>query len=339
MLFVRPATLNDLDAICELAELAGAGFTSLAVGRAALMARLEKSVKSFEGPKNISPDHVYLLILEDSDTDKIAGMSAIKAQIGMRDPFFNFRILNVAQKSNVTNSRFDMQVLVLVNEYAGATEVGSLFIKNECRGKGAGRLISQARYMLMAASRERFGETVVSELRGDVSDEGASPFWDGLGRQFFRMDFNEADEISAKKDNQFILDLMPKHPIYVDLLPKKTKRVIGQTHKDGVGAKRFLESEGFRYSGVIDIFDGGPSMSAPLMDLRTIRDSRELEVVERASGVNATHTALISNDKIKAFRCVWADISFADKIIELNRKALKLLGLSSGDMARVWIKR
>jgi len=339
MLIVRPAISKDIDAICQLAELAGAGFTSLAVGREALEARVTKSVKSFEGPDNISPDHLYILMLEDTEKHEVVGMSAIKAQIGVRDPFFNFRILNVAQKSAVTGSRFDMRVLVLVNEYAGATEVGTLFVKDGYRGTGAGRLISQARYMLMATAPTRFGSTVISELRGQVSDTGASPFWDGLGRKFFRMNFNEADKISAEKDNQFILDLMPKHPIYVDLLPDEARKVIGHTHKDGKGAKRYLESEGFRNSGVIDIFDAGPSLSAPLSDLRTVRDSRLFEFSSTSSTENAVITALISNDKLKDFRCVLTKIYFDGSVVEINKAVVKSLALSKDDKPRIWIKR
>jgi len=245
----------------------------------------------------------------------------------------------VAQKSAVTGSRFDMQVLVLVNEYAGATEVGSLFVKDGYRGSGAGRLISQARYMLMASAPDRFGVRVVSELRGQVSDDGASPFWDGLGRKFFRMDFSEADKISAEKDNQFILDLMPKHPIYVDLLPEDAREVIGQTHKDGSGAKRYLEAEGFRYDGVIDIFDGGPNLSVPLVELRTIRDGRLLELRLRPPTKEPSLIALISNDDVKTFRCVLTQISFDQNSVEIDEKNLEALGLSAGDKARIWIKR
>jgi len=339
MLVVRPAISKDIDSICDLAELAGAGFTSLAVGREALKKRLSKSVKSFAGPDEISPDNVYLLILEDSSNNDVVGMSAVKAQIGVRDPFFNFRILNVAQKSEVTHSRFDMRVLVLVNEYAGASEVGTLFVKEEWRGANAGRLISQARYMLMASAPNRFGEQVISELRGQVSDTGASPFWDGLGRKFFRMDFNAADKISAEKDNQFILDLMPKHPIYVDLLPDEAREVIGQTHKDGAGARRYLEAEGFRYSGVIDIFDAGPSFSAPLSDLRTIRDSRLFEFRSISSTEDAVITALISNDKLNDFRCVLTKIYFDGTIVEIHDGVVKALDLLPDDKPRIWIKR
>ena len=173
----------------------------------------DNAVRSFAGDADVTPDHLYLLLLEDSSTGQIVGMSAIKAQIGMRDPFFNFRILNVAQKSAVTNRRFDMEVLMLVNEYAGASEVGTLFVSPDQRGTGAGRLISQARYMFMAGHPTRFSDRVVSELRGEVDDDGNSPFWEAIGRKFFHMDFVEADNFSAEKDNQFILDLMPKYPI------------------------------------------------------------------------------------------------------------------------------
>jgi len=180
---------------------------------------------------------------------------------------------------------------------------------------------------------------VISELRGQVSDDGASPFWDGIGRKFFRMDFNKADKISAEKDNQFILDLMPKHPIYVELLPDEARDVIGKTHRDGKGAKRYLESEGFRYSGVIDIFDAGPSLSAPLSDLRTVRDSRLIEISSRLTGKHTTHTALISNDDLKNFRCILTPISFFKSVVEIDDVAMNALNLSVGDTARIWVKR
>ncbi len=338
MLVARPATTDDFDALVNLARRAGAGFTSLAVGDEALQRRLVKSEKSFTSKTSISPDHVYLLMLEDTDTGTICGMSAVKAQIGIRDPFFNFRILKIAQKSEVTDRRFDMDVLILVNEYAGASEVGSLFVTSDMRGAGAGRLISQARYMLMAADRERFSDTIISELRGHVDENGYSPFWEAIGRKFFKMDFNEADQISAEKDNQFILDLMPTFPIYAELLPDDAKAVMGQTHPAGIGARRYLEGEGFRYNGVIDIFDGGPSVSAPRDDIRTIKDSRII-TVSGEKNIKNGHLAMISNDQIDSFRCVLDKLEFEEDGVWLSPSALKVLDLSQGDQVRIWVKR
>jgi arginine/ornithine N-succinyltransferase beta subunit len=39
-----------------------------------------------------------------------------------------------------------------------------------------------------------------------------------------------------------------------------------------------LEDEGFTRSGLIDIFDGGPTVTAPRDHIRTIRNARSLPV-------------------------------------------------------------
>ncbi|MBC6403406.1 MAG: arginine N-succinyltransferase [Hyphomonadaceae bacterium] len=343
MLIVRPATSVDFDALVRLAKLAGPGFTSLAVGAHILKMRLEKSVDSFAGPRAISPDHTYLLMLEDTDTGQVHGLSAVKAQIGLRDPFFNFRILKIAQKSEVTNRRFDMDVLLLVNEYAGATEVGSLFLTIGMRGTGAGRLISQARYFLMAADPDRFADLVISELRGHVDEKGRSPFWEAVGRKFFLMDFSEADHISAQKDHQFILDLMPKYPIYAALLPQEAQDVMGKPHPAGVGARRYLEAEGFRYNGVIDIFDAGPSVSAPKADIRTIRDSCPVKLsghmpVNFDEADPPILTGLLSNNRIRDFRCVLQRFQLDNGHVRLTSETIDALRVGTGDTIRLWIK-
>lgn len=336
MLVVRPAKPDDLEAIIHLADLAGPGFTSLAVGADVLERRLNKSTKSFSGQSAISPDHVYLLLLEDISKNEVIGLSAVKAQIGIRDPFFSFRTLKIAQKSAVTGSRFDMEVLVLVNEFAGATEVGSLFVKDGYRGSGAGRLIAQSRYMLMAVDPDRFGDTIVSELRGRVSEAGMSPFWDAIGRKFFRMNFDEADRISAERDNQFILDLMPKYPIYIALLPKAAQEAIGQTHSAGIGARKLLEEEGFRYDGVIDIFDGGPSVSAPRADLQTVKASGLFSV--KTGNVTKGETALLCNNDVENFRCLKTEAVFDGSTVTIAKSALDQLLVDEGDSIRIWKK-
>ena len=340
MLVARPARSEDLGMFIALARKAGPGFTSLAVGDDVLQNRLIKSGKSFAGETDISPDHYYLLVLEDTETGQLVGMSAVKPQIGIKDPFFNFRILKVAQKSAVTNRRYDMDVLILVNEYAGATEVGTLFLDSSMRGTGAGRLISQARYMLMATDPTRFSETIISELRGTVGEEGFSPFWEAIGRKFFLMDFSEADGFSAEHDNQFILDLMPKYPIYAALLPEDAQEAMGKTHPAGVGARRYLEAEGFRHNGVIDIFDGGPSVSAPRDEIRTVRESRLVTVTEKPQDETETLTALIANNTIGDFRCVLDAVSFeGDAEVSISEGIRKALNVTVGDTIRIWIKR
>ena len=114
---------------------------------------------------------------------------------------------------------------------------------------------------------------MLAELRGTGRRRtGASPFWDGLGRQFFGMDFQEADRFNSLNGNQFIADLMPKLAIYTALLPDDAQAAIGQPHESGVPAMRMLEKEGFSFHRLyVDIFDGGPTMVAETDRLRTIQ--------------------------------------------------------------------
>jgi len=334
MLVVRPARTDDIDAFVDLAEAAGPGFTSLQVPREDLAARLAKSVAAFNGEAKAEPGRIYVLMLEDTGTGEVKGVSAVKAKIGIEDPYFNFRVLKVGQKSVAIDRRYDMDVLHLVNECGGSSEVGTLFVNPDMRGTGAGRLISQSRYMMIAADRKRFSETVVAELRGHVEPNGHSPFWEAIGRKFFQMSFIEADRISAMKDNQFILDLMPKHPIYAVLLPQEAQDVIGVTHPSGIGARKLLEQEGFRFMDVVDIFDAGPLMKAPTKDIRTVRDS--IPLIARKATRKGRTQALVTNNRFPDFRATHAMIDLTSEEVELSNDTLRALDVTAGDRVRVW---
>ena len=336
---MRPSQLDDLQSLIELAELSGPGFTSLPVDVPILRERLQKSDDAFLGRLQRIEYGKYLLMMENAETGEVVGCSAVKAGTGIDQPFFNYRVITLAQASQAAgNLRFDMDALVLTNEYVGFTEVGTLFLKPEHRGGGAGRLAAQSRYLLMAAEPERFGTKVLAELRGVVDNEGRSPFWECLGRHFFRMDFTEADRLSATTDNQFILDLMPKYPIYVDLLPPEAREVIGRCHSDGVGAYKLLQWEGFEFDRTVDIFDGGPLVTVQRRHIRTIQESRRVRF--EAGDVDSDPAAkqgLASSDMMPEFR-----VSLAKSILKDSQTAvvspdtLALLKLKPGSEGRIW---
>nr|WP_321510730.1 arginine N-succinyltransferase [uncultured Hyphomonas sp.] len=336
---MRPSRLDDLQSLIELAELSGPGFTSLPVDVPILRERLQKSDDAFLGRLQRIEYGKYLLMMENAETGEVVGCSAVKAGTGIDQPFFNYRVITLAQASQAAgNLRFDMDALVLTNEYVGFTEVGTLFLKPEHRGGGAGRLAAQSRYLLMAAEPERFGTKVLAELRGVVDNEGRSPFWECLGRHFFRMDFTEADRLSATTDNQFILDLMPKYPIYVDLLPPEAREVIGRCHSDGVGAYKLLQWEGFEFDRTVDIFDGGPLVTVQRRHIRTIQESRRVRF--EAGDVDSDPAAkqgLASSDIMPEFR-----VSLAKSILKdpqtavVSPDTLALLKLKPGSEGRIW---
>lgn len=333
MLVVRPAGPADLDHLLELAILSGPGFTSLPEDADQLAERLELGRDSFSG-KLAPQDCWYTLMLEESDTGDVDGVGSVKAAVGLKRPFFSFRLVNNTQSSPSLGVKLDHQTLVLVNECTGWTEVGSLFLKADRRKGGAGRLLSQSRYMLIGAQPDLFAESVLAELRGVFTPDGACPFWDHVAHKFFPMEFDDADRMTGSTDKQFILDLSPRHPIYVELLPEPARAVIGKVHPQGVPAMALLESEGFRANGLVDIFDAGPTVSCGRDNIRTVRDARRL-TARIAEEVEAELPALISTDSVAAFRAVRQKAVVEGETVTLARETADALKVRSGDTVRV----
>lgn len=333
---MRAAGPEDLEGFKQLREIAGPGFTSLMLDDKAMAAKLELSAESFAASSERAGAERYFIALEHIETGTLAGCCGVKATIGEMPPFFNFRLITEAQSSAVVGRRFNMDVLIGVNDFTGCTEVGSLFVRPEHRAAGVGRSLAQCRYLLIAANPLRFRDTVVSELRGVVSRDGVSPFWEAVGRHFFRMDFAEADKLSAITDNQFILDLMPQHPIYVDLLPEAARAAIGKCHVDGEGARRLLEWEGFSFSKVVDIFDGGPLVSAPRDAIRTRREARRLRL-EPSSDLGEARRALIATPAIEGYRCAPSRAVVSGERAMVHPDVLAALRIDAGAEALVWV--
>jgi arginine N-succinyltransferase len=332
----RAAGPADLEGFKKLREIAGPGFTSLMLDDKSMAEKLELSAQSFATPITAPGPERYFIALEHLASGAVVGCAGVKATIGKVPPFFNFRIITEAQSSGVVDRRFDMDILIGVNDFTGCTEVGSLFVQPEHRANGVGRLLAQSRYMLMAAAPERFNSRVVSELRGVVSPDGVSPFWEAVGRHFFRMDFSEADKLSATSDNQFILDLMPQHPIYIDLLPEAARAVIGKCHKDGEGARSLLEWEGFSFSNVVDIFDSGPLLTAQRDQIRTKREAR-LVSVRASPNLSQGKRALLAAPRATSFRCMATRAANGANGVQVEPAVLAALRLNDGDEALIWM--
>lgn len=295
---VRPAAPSDLDGLKALAALTGGGFTNLPNDRAALAERLDWSERSFARTIDEPEDETYMLVLEHGPTGRIGGTACLFSRVGVRWPFYSYKLTTLSMHSKELDRTFRTGVLHLVNDFDGASEVGGLFLHPELRTGGLGRLLARSRYLFLALHRARFGERVLAELRGRMRPDGSAPFWDGLAGRFFGMGFQEADTFNAVHGNQFIADLMPKFPVYVALLPPEAQDTIGQPHEAGVAAKRLLEAEGFGFHGYIDIFDGGPTMDTRVGDVRTVREAEQARVAGHSEG---GEMRLVAGGRLKAF--------------------------------------
>ncbi len=269
---VRPARIEDLDALLELARLSGGGMTNLPNDAETLRARIEWSVQSFAKPVTEPQDEVYILVLEEPDNGQVVGTASILSRIGARWPFYSYKLGRVTHVSQELNRTAAMQILQLVNDLEGGSEVIGLFVHPDFRHSGVAALLARSRYLFIAGHRDRFSDRIVADIRGRKLD-GHSPFWDAVGRPFFGTEFDEADRYNAIHGNQFIADLMPRYPVYVAMLPEAAAATIGKAHDASVPAQRMLEAEGFEWDGYVDIFDAGPTLTVRANDLRTVRDS------------------------------------------------------------------
>ena len=170
---------------------------------------------------------------------------------------------------------------------------------------------------------------VLAELRGVIDEAGGSPFWDGLAGRFFGMNFQDADQFNAIHGHQFIADLFPKHPVYIAMLSEHARATIGLPHPSGRAAMRMLENEGFAHEQYIDIFDGGPTMTARTDNVRTIRDARPAKVV--AIDDDGGEQALIAYGRLSDFRTAYGRIRPCGDGIALSRACATALGVIEGD--------
>ncbi|WP_294339845.1 arginine N-succinyltransferase [uncultured Sphingomonas sp.] len=322
---IRAARDSDLQPLYEMAKLTGGGFTNLPPEKPALRAKLERSHAAFERDGDTIEDELFVLVLENLETGEVRGTCQIFPQVGQRWPFYSYRIGTITKRSEELGRTFSAEILNLVNDLGGASEVGGLFLHPGERAGGLGLLLARSRYLFIRNHRRRFGERVLAELRGIIDEAGGSPFWDGVAGRFFGMNFQEADQFNAVHGNQFIADLMPKHPVYVAMLSESARSVIGLPHPSGRAAMRMLENEGFAYEKYVDIFDGGPTMTARIDQVRTVREARDFELTGIAAG---GEPSLIATGRLRDFRVTLGEVG--DGTIDPASAAA--LGVSVGDV-------
>ncbi|EGU29683.1 putative arginine/ornithine succinyltransferase [Vibrio ichthyoenteri ATCC 700023] len=336
MLVVRPISMSDYDALHTCAVESGHGFTSLPVNEELLTNRITHSEYSFAKPNVTAPgDEGYLMVGFDSDSGEVAGCTGIEAAIGWDVPFYSYHISTIVHSSPKLGVNNVVKLLTFGNNYTGCSEICTLFLRPKFRGGNNGRLMSKCRFLMMAEHPHRFSKTVFAEMRGVSDEEGNSPFWQWLQEHFFSIDFTLADYLTGIGKKGFIADLMPKLPIYVNLLSKEAQAVIGQVHDNTKPALRLLEKEGFTCRNYVDIFDGGPSVECDRENIESVRHSfrAQVHIDQHAS---AQHF-LISNTSFEDFRAVAEKAAFdqATNRVIVTAAVANALQVKQGDNVRL----
>ncbi len=334
MLVIRPATMDDIPQLLALTHMTGFGLTTLPRDRALLERRLRNSQRGFAKSEDDTPQgESYLFVMEDIDAQCVVGTCGMMSKVGGFEPFYAYRIETAIHESKMLNVRKEVRTLNLVMEHDGPCEIGSLFLHPSYRDSGNGRTLSLARFLYMADRPSLFDPVVIAELRGVIDQHGRSAFWEALGKHFFDLELPTADYLSVV-DKRFIGDLMPRHPIYIPLLPPEAQAVIGKVHDETAPALHLLESEGFAFSGMVDIFEAGPIVRCARDRIRTVHDSRLALVARVVKTIDNDIPYLASNVR-QNFRACQTRLHLPPiGGIEITEETAAALGVSAGDTVR-----
>lgn len=336
MKVIRPIRTSDYDALHCIAVESGHGFTSLPVNEDLLRRRISRSETSFD--KEVLEkvgDEGYLFVMEDTQTGEVLGTSGIEAAVGLDDAFYHYHLGQVVHSSRELGIYNTADILTLCNDYTGATEICTLFLRPDFREGNNGRLLSKFRFQFLAEHKKRFSDTVIAEMRGVSDSTGSSPFWQWLEEHFFSMDFPTADYLTGIGNKVFIAELMPKYPVYVSLLSEAAQDVIGKVHDQTLPALKLLQSEGFSCRGYVDIFDAGPTVESHIDNIRSVRDSNKLEVVIGQPETQQKEF-VVANTKLKDFRATLSgQLTITETTVTVTQELADAIKVTAGDLVRV----
>lgn len=334
MNIIRPIRTSDFKALYEIAEESGVGFTSLPVNDNLLAKKIARSEASFTKAVSSVSNETYLFVMQDSTTEAVIGTCGIEACVGVEDAFYHYHLGKVVHASRELNIHNTVEILTVCNDYSGISEICTLFLREPARQPNMGRFLSKVRFLFMAEHQHRFTERVIAEMRGVSDENGRSPFWEWLEKHFFSMDFPTVDYLTGIGNKVFIAELMPKYPIYVNLLSQAAQAAIGKVHDKTKPALALLEKEGFKCRGYVDIFDAGPTIEAEVDTLKTVRESiRKPALIATINPQAPLH--IIINTEVADFRAVLQPVEITDHHILISRETAKALHVHNSDMIRI----
>lgn len=327
---IRPISKQDYPGLQKLVNTIKSGVASLPKDPKLLKGEIANSEQSFQPNLQETGKEYYLFVLEEIKTQKIIGLSGIFAHISGNTFFYAYKVETETFKHAPLGIDKKVKVLHLEKIHKGPTEMCSLFLDNNFRKSGLGRLLSLSRYLFIAAFPNRFDEELVALLRGYQSANRKFPFWRAVGKHFFEGKLPTFDTMKSLGHKKFITDLMPRHPIYVPLLPPAAQSCIGEVHPNTAPALHLLKTEGYRKSNLVDILDAGPFMTAKRKDIRTIREHRKAKISKITPPQNRSSPLLIANQSLDFRACLGNLEAYNDGTIGLPENLANALGVTKG---------
>ncbi len=263
MIVLRPAKLSDINQIERLADESGTLVCTLPAIKELLLSKIEKSIHSFEQDVLSPGEESYFFVLEEVDTGQILGTGAINALAGFHEPYYSFRNDTMIHSSRELNVHSRIHALKLNHDLSDHSQLCTFYVVPSIRDTVYPQLVTLGRLLFMATHGERFTNDWMAVLPGIADEQGRAPFWEHVGRKFFGIDYSQVEYYHGTLQKTFIAELMPHYPLYVPLIDEEAQQVMGLVHPDGELQCHLLSEQGFEPDKYIEIFDGGPILTAP----------------------------------------------------------------------------
>ena len=164
MLVMRPAQMADLAEVQRLAADSPVGVTSLPDDAKVLGEKIAASEASFSAEVSFNGEESYFFVLEDSETGRLVGCSAIVASAGFSEPFYSFRNETFVHASRELKIHNKIHVLSLCHDLTGNSLLTSFYVERDLVNTPVAELNSRGRLLFMASHPERFADEVGSPI-------------------------------------------------------------------------------------------------------------------------------------------------------------------------------
>lgn len=334
MWIVRAVRIDDLESLHQLVRSATRGLTSLQLDQPRLLDRVEQSVFAFSRTGPSPRGEPYVLVLINTRTNELVGTSTIYAKTGGYQPFYAYQKVESDHHSELLGVSHHRVRLDLKRIHDGPTEIGSLFLRGKYRGEGRGRWLSLSRFALISMLPHRFADRVIAEMRGKANSDGSVPFFDAVAGRFIPTEFAKVDAMSTIS-KQFIEEMMPQHPIYLDLLDEHVRDGIGHVHQETAPALAMLKREGFTETDFVDIFDGGPMIQCETQRIKAVQRCKEVIVNKIVDEVRPPNVNLILASTAGGFSSVLTQVIHEEDGISIRRDDATVLEVEVGSTCMV----
>ncbi|MFT5707482.1 MAG: arginine N-succinyltransferase [Oceanospirillaceae bacterium] len=330
MIIIRPISLDDFDALHQIAINSGNGLTSFPDDPQTLKERIKHSLRSFNAQITTPGEQGYLFVMQDLASGEVVGTSGIEASVGQTTPLYHHRIESCVHHSDSLELSKVHQTLTLCTDLIASTEICSLYIKDSYRINRNGRALSRFRFLFMGAHQQRFSKNIIAEMRGYADQQNQSPFWSWFEQHFCNISFATSNHYIGIGDMRFASELMPKYPLYTSLMSASARDAINRVHPDTIPALVLLEREGFKYGDYIGVNDAGPAVTCPLNKIKTVIASETKQI--KITDIESSQTQYLAcNHKLSEFRAAQINVKLTTQYALITAEVAHALNVCDGD--------